>query len=105
MVNLKELVFFVLKTCEVIGGIADGVDLGDLAKLIAAGKAASPAFKDAALALAEYANMSDAQALELEQYCVDNFDLTQDNVEFAIESGLRVAIQLHDLAKLLLPKP
>lgn len=104
MINLKELVTFALKLGELISSVADGVSFDDISKLINVARIAGPAFKDAKLALGEYAGMTDAQAVELEQYVVDNFDISDDKVELAIEAGLKVAIQLHELAKLLVPK-
>lgn len=99
--NVKELVVFAAKTAELIEGLAEGVSFDDVAKLIAVGRAAGPAFKDARLALTEYAAMTDAEAADLEAYVSAQLDLADDKVEAAIELALKVAIQLHELVALL----
>lgn len=104
--NLKELVGFALSTVELGSHFAEGGTIWTaVGKLIDVGKQAGPAFKDAALALQEYANMNDAEALELETWVEQEFDISNDSVELAIESALKLVIQLHDLAKLLIKKP
>lgn len=102
--DLKELVFFGLKAGELIAGIADGIDFSDVSKLIAAGKSAGPAFKDAKNALAEYSSMSDEEAKGLEDYVTANFDIADDKVEAGIKGALNVAIELHGLVGLITPK-
>ena len=49
--------------------------------------------------------LADAEALELETWVEQEFDISNDSVELAIESALKLVIQLHDLAKLLIKKP
>lgn len=100
MKELKELLLAVLKLGELIEGLADGVGFEDVSKLIALGKSAGPGLKDAKQALSEYANLTDAQAIELNAYVGSSFDLADDKVEAAVETGLKVAIELHELAKL-----
>ena len=103
-VNLKELVAFGLSLGELIGGLSDGVGFDDVGKLVKAARLAGPALKDAKLALSEYAAMSDEQAVDLEKFVVDNFDIKDDVVEAAVEGALKVAIQLHDVVGLFVPK-
>lgn len=98
--NLQELVLFGLKAGELIAGVADGVGFDDVAKLLAVAKTAGPAFQDAGLALSEYANMSDAEAVGLETYVMANFDIKDDAVESAVVGALKVVMELHGLAKL-----
>lgn len=69
-------------------------------KVVDIGRMVGPAFKDANLALSEYANMTDEEAAGLEAYVVSEFDISDDTVEVAIESALKLVIQLHELAKL-----
>lgn len=102
--ELKELVGFALSCGELIAGLADGVGFDDVGKVVTCAKEAGAAFDGAAAALTEYANMTDAEAKDLEDFVVKEFDITQDSVEAAIEGALKVAIELHGLVKLLLPK-
>lgn len=102
--ELKELVGFGLSCAELIAGLAEGVSFDDVAKLIAVARQAGPGLNGAGAALVEYANMTDAEALDLEKFVESDFDIASENVEVAIEAALKVAIQLHDLVKLVLPK-
>lgn len=103
--NAKEVVLLACKTAELIEGIAEGVSFDDVAKLIAVGKAVGPGVKDAKLALYEYAKMSDAEALELDNYIQKELDLKDDQVEGVIESSLKVVIELRALASLVIKQP
>ncbi len=102
--ELKELVGFGLSVGELVEGLAEGVSFDDVAKLIAVARQAGPGLNGAAAALGEYVNMTDAEAVDLEAYVESEFDLSSDSVEYAIESALKVAIQLRDLVKLFKPK-
>lgn len=105
--NLKELVGFGLTAGELVAHFAGGGSIWTaIGKLVDLGKLVGPAFKDANLALQEYANMTDIEAAELESYVVAEFDIADDALEATIESALKIAIQLHELAKLVIkPKP
>jgi len=98
--NLKEIVDFGLSTGEVIAGLQDGVDLKDLGPALSAAKKAPAALKDASLAWDEYCDMDDAEALELENFVVTEFDIPNDKVEEAIERGFKIACELRALIPL-----
>lgn len=98
--ELKELVAFGLAAGELVAGLADGVGFDDVGKVVAAAKAAGPGLAGAGDALKEYVAMSDADALELENFVVAEFDIADDKVEMAIEQALKVAIELHSLVAL-----
>lgn len=98
--NLKEILDFSISTGEVIAGLQDGVDLKDLAPALSAAKKAPAALKDADQAWDEYLDMDDAEALELENFVVTEFDIPNDKVEEAIERGFKVAIELRGLVQM-----
>lgn len=99
--ELKELVAFGLSAGELVAGLLDGVGFDDVAKVVKTGVLAAAAIPVAHDALLEYANMTDAEAEDLESYVVTNFNIDNADVEKAIESALTLLIKLHDLAKLL----
>lgn len=103
--ELQDLVFFGLKVMELVDKLADGFQLGDLGKILETAKAAPAGLKGAALALAEYKSMSDADALALEQFIQSNFDISNDSIEGVIEEALDLLIRLHSLAGKVLKKP
>lgn len=102
--NLKELVGFGLSCGELVGALQDGFDLSDLGKVLEAAKRVG-SLKNARLALAQYLAMSDAEAQELEAYVIADFDIADDKVEAMIEAGLRVVIELHEVAALFIKIP
>lgn len=102
--ELKELVAFGLAAGELVAGLVDGVGFDDVAKVVKAGTLAGPGLAGAASALTEYANMTDAEAMELESFVIQNFSIPDHSVEVAIEVALGVVIKLHELVKLFLPK-
>mgnify|MGYP001596944811 CR=1 FL=1 len=102
--ELKELVAFGLNCGELIAGLADGVGFDDIGKVVAVAKLAGSGMGGAAAALAEYAGMTDAEALELEKFVESEFDIANDKVELGIELALKTVIQLHEVVKLFLPK-
>ena len=103
--ELKELVGLGLSSGELIAALADGVQISDLGKAVEVARAAGPGLKDAGKALDEYLAMTDAAALDLENWVVAEFDIPDDKVEAAIEMALKVAIQLRDLVRLFVKKP
>lgn len=100
----KELVAFGLSVGELVAGLQDGFSFDDVKKAVEAARLAGPGLKDAELALGEYLAMNDVQALELETFIEQEFDIPSDNVELAIETALRFAIQARVLVNLFLPK-
>lgn len=105
MMELKALVGFGLSCGELLAGLGDGFSFDDVKKVIDCAKQASPALKGAKAALGQYLVMSDEQAKELEDFVIADFDIADDQVEFVIESALKVAIELHGLASIFAPKP
>lgn len=103
--ELKELVGFVLTTSELVEDVADGVGFSTVGKLVETARSAGPGLKGAAEALQEYAAMTDAEAADLEAFVVSELDLADDKVELVIEQALKVAIELHALAGLIVKKP
>ena len=102
--NFHEIMVFVLADVELVAGFSDGVGFDDVGRMVKAARAAGPAIKDAKLALEEYANMTDEEAKGEEEWVKTNFDIPDDSVEAVIETALSVAIQLHELAKLVVKK-
>lgn len=102
--NLKELLDLGLTAVELGETVVDGVNFGTLGKLIEVGRKVKPAIEDAQLAITEYAKMTEEEAADLEAWAVKEFDLKNDEVEQKIELGLSVALKLHELLDLVLPK-
>ena len=102
--ELKKLLGFGLSVIELVADISDGISFSIIAKLVAVAKDAKVALSGAQAALDQYKAMSDAEALELEQFVQDELDISQDNVEAMIESILSWVIQLHSIFQQLLPK-
>lgn len=98
--ELKELVAFGLTAAELVESFLDGVSILDVPKVIQTGVAAASGIPGAKEALVEYANMTDAEALELEAFVQEEFDIADENLEVAIEGALGLVIKLHELAKL-----
>lgn len=102
--NFREILAFGLASGELLAGLSDGIGFDDVGKMIKAAKLALPALKDAKLALAEYANMSDSEAMGEEEFVMQNFDIVDNDVEATIKGALRIAIEVHELAQLFIKK-
>lgn len=103
--NLKSFLTMGFKLGGAFSALADGFQLlKDVGPLLEAAKAIPGGIASAPAALSEYLNMSDEQALPLEDWVVATFDIPNDAVEVAIEQALKVVIELHSLAKFLKPK-
>lgn len=102
--NLKVLLAFILSLGELVASVTKGVSFSLVGKLIEVARTAVPALAHASDALKEYANMTDSEAVDIEQYVVTEFDIEDDKVEGVIETALKVAVELHGLVKFLLPK-
>lgn len=101
--NLQEILDLGLTAVELGENVAGGVNFATLGKLIETGKKVKPAIDDAKLAITEYANMTDEEAVGLEAWASKEFDLKDDEVESKIELGLAVALKIHELLGLILP--
>lgn len=104
MENIKAFLRLGFSFGKVVEALGDGFQLADLGPILAAAKAIPGGLAAAPAALGEYFNMSDADALPLEDWVVAEFDLKNDAVEQGIESALKVVIELHSLVKLFKPK-
>jgi hypothetical protein len=89
---------------SVVAALADGFQLGDLGEILSAAKSIPGGLASAPGALSQYLNMSDEEAVSLESWVEAEFDIDNDNVERGIETALKVVIELHSLARLLVPK-
>lgn len=98
--NLKVLLGAVLSAGELVSKLSDGLSFSDVAAVVDFAKKVVPAIHDAKAALAEYQAMSDAEAVDLEAYVVQNFSIPDVAVEQAIEGGLKLLIELHGLISL-----
>jgi hypothetical protein len=97
----KELLGFGFALVGVGVALSDGFQIGDLGKIVDAARQAPAGIAGAADALAEYAGMSDEEAVDLEAWVVANFDIPNDALEATIEGVLDVLIRIHGLAKLI----
>lgn len=98
----KELLGFGFALVNVGVALSDGFQLGDLGKIVDAARQAPAGIAGAADALAEYANMTDEEAVDLESWVVATFDIPNDALEATIEAVLNVLIQIHGIAKLII---
>lgn len=99
--NLKEIVGCGLSAGELIASLSNGFGFDDVKPALETAKRIPAAAKDAKLALAEYQNMSDTQAMELEEFVQNDFDIANDVLELAIEKAINLVISLHELAQLI----
>lgn len=95
--NLKVLLDGGLTVGELLFQFTDGIGFDDLGKLIEAGRKIGPAIKDAKAAFEEYKGMTDVEALEVETFVAQSFDIADDKIEQTIETVLKFAIELHGL--------
>lgn len=103
--HIKAFLNLGFKLGNVLVALQDGFQLlKDVGPLLDAAKAVPNGLASAGAALSEYLTMKDEDALPLEDWVVATFDIPNDTVEAAIESGLRVVIELHSLAAMLKPK-
>lgn len=102
--QIKSLVGLAFSVIELVASLAHGFNFGVIGKVVQIAKEIGPGLAAAPQALAQYVAMSDADALDLENWVVSEFDIDDNNVEAAIEGALKVAIELHGLIKFLVPK-
>ena len=96
--NIKEVVVF---TCELVKGFVDTfedkkISITDLVHFAAAGKAFPAAIADLKEVKAEYADLDDAERLEIITAVKEKFDIPDDLVEKFIEKCFRAGIYLVD---------
>lgn len=103
--KLKVLVGGILSVTELVFSVADGFSFGLIGKLVDVAKKAGPALAAAPQAALQYMQMSDDEALDVENYVVAEFDIENDKVEAVIEQALKVAVELRSLVALFVKKP
>lgn len=102
LASLKAFLNLGFKLGNVLVALSDGFQLlKDVGPLLDAAKAIPGGIAAAPSALKQYLEMSDADALPLEDWVVVTFDIPNDAVEAVIEQGLKVVIELHGLAAML----
>lgn len=89
---------------KVIVALEDGFQLSDLGPVLAAAKAIPGGLAAAKDALNNYLTMDDSEALPLEEWVTTQFKVPDAGVEAAVQTALKVVIELHGLAHLLAPK-
>lgn len=97
--EVKDVVRMGLCIGELVDALSDGIGLSDLGALLRAAKSVKPAI-DALRSgqlLPELKDLSDAEREELKAFIADEFDLSNDALEAAIEKGLQIAIDLSKL--------
>ena len=95
--ELKELVNFGLKLGEAVDkSLADDgkLTLTDAPNLYPAVMAAGPGVMGISSVYAELKDLDSEEAQELVQYVKDEFDLSSDAVEAAVEGALELGVQL-----------
>lgn len=102
--ELKEVVFGVFKIAELVEKLSDGFQLSDLIKLYEVAKAFPAAIKNADKALEAYINMTDVEAVDIEMYAREHFNLSDDDVEAFMLQAFNIIIQLRGLVSLIKPK-
>lgn len=101
--HLKAFLSMGFSLGKVVGALSDGFQLGDLGAIVGAAKAIPGGLSAAPSALSEYLNMSDEDAVPLEDWVVATFSVPNPTVEVAIETALKLVIECHALARLLVP--
>lgn len=99
-VELKATVFLALKVIELVDALLDGFQLKDVAKIFAVITAGPTGLMDASKALQEYKAMTDAEALDLEQYIQASFNIPEDNIEKVIIDALDLLIKFRAILAL-----
>jgi hypothetical protein len=102
--QLKAFLTMGFSFAKVVDSLSDGFQIADLLVVLDAAKQVPGGLAAAPAALAQYLAMTDEEATELEAWVVATFDVKNDAVEQAIETGLKVVIELHALVALLFPK-
>lgn len=103
--SLKAFLNMGFKLAGVVAVLGDGFQFGDLGAIVVAAKSVPGGLKAASTAWSQYVSMNDEDALPLEDWVVATFDIPNDSVEVAIETALKVVIELHSLVQLVVPKP
>jgi hypothetical protein len=99
--EVKSVLALALSLGRLIESLSDGIGLGDIGALLSCAKKVSPAigaFKSG-LVIPELKDLSDEEKADLKAFVSSEFDLQDDNIEFAVEKGLSIAIDLCDLLK------
>lgn len=96
MKQTKEFLKFVFSLTEgVFSALEDGkIGLSDLMFFVGAFKELSGAFEDINLVVKEIGELDEAKKNELKAWAAAEFDIANDGLEVAIESGLNICLEL-----------
>lgn len=94
--EIKAVVAMGLSVGELVDALSDGIGLGDLGALLRAGKSIKPAIDaiGSGQLLPELKDLSDEERAELKAFVAEEFDLSNDGLEVAIEKALQIAVDL-----------
>ena len=95
--DLKEAVGFGLTLGETVEGVLNGIDGADAVKLMEVIQKAPAAVKGYENIIPQAADLDDEERAELKKFVEEDFDLDSDNIEIAVETALKVAIDLSKL--------
>ena len=98
----KDVLKFIISLGEAIDlSLADGkVGIEDLGNMIAPMMSAGEAFSGIDKIKSELADLDEAERDELVQFAKDELDLSDDNLEAKIESGLKLAADVHKFVQM-----
>ena len=99
--EVKAVVKMGLAIGELVDSLSDGLSLSDLGPALRVAKSVKPAIdalKSGQL-LPELEDLSDDEREELKQFVADEFDISNDSLEAAVEKGLQIAIDLSKLVE------
>lgn len=100
--EVKDVLGLAISLGELVEALSDGVGISDIGKLVTVVRKAPSAVSalKSGKVLPELKDLDAQEKEELKAWAATEFDLENDKVEAAVESGLNVAIDLCDLLKI-----
>lgn len=95
--DLKEALGLALTVGETIEGVASGIDGADAVKLMEVVQKAPVAIEGYKNILPQFLDLDEEEKKALKEFVEKDFDLESDAIESAVETGLKVAIELSSL--------
>lgn len=99
--KIKALLDYGFSVEVFLRDVASGFHFSEIPEGISAAKNAPAALAEAPAAFAQWIALSDADAVDLENYITTHYGVSPDKVDSAIESVLKVVVELHGLGGLI----
>lgn len=94
--EVKDVLALGIGVGELVEALSDGVGISDIGALLAVAKrvkAGVAAVKSGKI-VPELKDLDEAEKAELKAFCVEDLDLSDENLEAQIEGGLAIAVEL-----------